>query len=296
MPLFGPEQIPVVREALMLLYRVIPSLRGEIGGRPVPGSPYANELSLSRRKESLDTARSISLMLIESGGEHMTAFVKMLTEPMEPIACWTCIRDMLEPCARAAWLLDPAIDADTRIKRTFAVRFNGMEQDLKFARAMNQPKQNQDKIEKRIATVELDAIALGFPKLRDQRKKKRIVGIGVMMPTATDMIKGVLDEEGAYRIFSAVSHGQAGTIRQLSYAPVSGSGSTVQMGGGSARAFKKTVDPDRMAWLGLIAARALARPIWYEFGYAGWDRSQLRNLFEEKFDRLGAKAAVRFWR
>ena len=44
--------------------------------------------------------------------------VKTITEPMEPIACWTCIRSMLEPCARAAWMLDPSIDADTRIKRT----------------------------------------------------------------------------------------------------------------------------------------------------------------------------------
>ena len=225
-----------------------------------------------------------------------TAVVKMLTEPMEPIACWTCIRDMLEPCARAAWLLDPAIDADTRIKRTFAVRFDGMEHDLKFARAMNQPKATLEAIEKRIAKVELDAIALGFPKLRDKRTKKRIVGIGVTMPMATDIVKDVLDEEGAYRIFSAVSHGQAGVIRQLSLTPVSGTGSTVQMGGGSARAFKKTVDPDRMRWLGLVAAMAFARPLWYEFGYAGWNRSQLRNLFEKKFDRLGARAAVRFWR
>ena len=208
----GPEPIPVVREALMSLYRVVPSLRGEIDGPAIPGSPYANELSVARRKESLDSARSISLLLMESGGEHMTAFVKMLTEPIEPIACWTCIRNMLEPCARAAWLLDPEIDADTRIKRTFAVRFDGTKHDLKFARAMNQPKPAQDKIEKRIAKVELDAITLGFSKLRDKRTKKSIVGIGVMMPTATDIVKKVLDEEGAYRVFSAVSHGHPGAI------------------------------------------------------------------------------------
>ena len=296
MCLFGPEQILVVREELTSLYTVTASLRGGIDGRPVPDSPYAYELSVSRLKESLDTARSNSSLLIESGGEHMTAFVKMLTEPMEPIACWTCIRGMLEPCARAAWLLDPAIDADTRIKRSFAVRFDGMEQDLRFARAMNLPKQDQDKIEKRIATVELDSISLCFPKLRDKRKKKKIAGIGVMMPAATDIVKGVLDEEAAYRIFSAVSHGQAGAIRQLSFSPVSGVGSTVQMGGGYGKRFKKTVNPDLMAWLGLVAARAFARPVWYEFGYTGCDRRQLRNLFEEIFDRLGAKVAERFWR
>ena len=271
-------------------------LRGDIDGPPVPGSPYANELSASRRKKSLDTARSISLMLIESGGEHMMAFVRTITEPMEPIACWTCIRSMLEPCARAAWLLDPEIDGEERIKRTFAVRFDGMAQDLKFVRAMNQPKRHVEKKEKRIAEVERDATALGFPKIRDKRKKKKIVGIGVRMPTATDMARVVLDEEAAYRIFSAVSHGQTGAIRQLSFAPVSGTGSAVQMGGGSATAFEKRVDPDLMAGLGLIAARAFARPIWYEFTYAGWDTDRLRNLFEAIFDRLQASAEVRFWR
>lgn len=295
MALVGPEHISVVREALISLYDGIKSLRGEIAGPPVAGSPYANELAVSRRKQSLDTAWSISLMLIDSGEEHLMAFVKTITAPILPIACWTCVRSMLEPCARAAWMLDPTIDGETRIQRTFAVQFAGMSQDLKFTRAMNQPKQVQDKIKRKIAKVELNALDLGFPKLRDRRKKKRIVGIGVKMPTATDMVKEVLDEEAAYRIFSAVSHGQAGTIRQLSFAPVSRNGLTVQMGGSPARAFKKTVNPDLMAWLGLIAAGAFARPIWYQFKYAGWDTGPLRKQLEATFDRTRATSSVRFW-
>ena len=294
MPIFGPEHLPVVRKALTSLYYGIPPICGPLDGPPVPGSPYGNELSGSRRRQSLDTARTISLMLIESGGEHMTAFIKTITEPMEPIACWTCIRSMLEPCARAAWMLDPSIDADTRIKRTFAVRYDGMEQDLKFARTMNQPRQDQDKIKDRIAEVERDAVVLGYPKLRNRKNMR--MGIGVKMPLATEIVREILDEEGAFRIFSAVSHGQTGTIRELSFAPVSDASSTVQLGGGAATAFKKTVDPDRMAWLALIAANAFARPVWYEFTYNGWDRGSLRVVFDATFDRLGAKRTGRFWR
>ena len=233
-------------------------------------------------------------MLVESGGQHMTAFVKTITEPMEPIVSFTCIRSMLEPCARAAWLLDPAINAEIRIKRTFAVRFDGMEQDLKFARAMNQPLHDQNNIKKRIAEVERAAVALGYKKLRN--KKNRRTGVGVRMPMATEIVREVLDEEGAYRIFSAVSHGQAGSIRQLSYAPVSSTGSKVQLGGGLERTFEMTVKPELIAWLGLIAASAFAKPVWYEFIYAGWDRSPLKKLFEATFDRWGAKPATRFWR
>ncbi len=75
-------------------------------------------------------ARSISLLLIEAGGEHLPAFVKTLSEPMEPIARWPCIRSMHGPCAPASWLLDPAIDADSRITRTFAETVDGMDAGL----------------------------------------------------------------------------------------------------------------------------------------------------------------------
>ena len=57
-----------------------------------------------------------------------------------------------------------------------------------------------------------------------------------------------------------------------------------------------TVKPELIAWLGLIAASVFAKPVWYEFIYAGWDRSPLKKLFEATFDRLGAKPATRFWR
>ena len=113
---FGYKHLPVIREALTALYGGVDALSEPIVGAPLLGSPFDKELSASQRKESLVSAWSMAVTLIESGGEHMRAFVKTITEPMLPIACWTCIRSMLEPCARAAWLLAPAIDGDMRIR------------------------------------------------------------------------------------------------------------------------------------------------------------------------------------
>lgn len=293
MAAFGPDHLHMIRCALTILYGGVAPLRGEIDGDPVPGSPFAGELSAAKRRESLSTARSIAAMLFESGGEHMMAFVNSIRAPMLPIACWTCIRSMLEPCARAAWMLEPGIGAETRIQRTFAIRFDGMDQDLRFARAMHQPPKEQDNIKKRIEDVERDAVGLGYPKLRDKRNRR--IGIGMKMPLATEIVREVLDEEGAYRIFSAMEHGQTGTIRQLSYAAVSSSDPPLQVGGVPATPFHKVVDPNHMAWLGVIAAKAFARSAWNEFTYAGWDRTPLRRLFDKTFNLLEAGQSVRFW-
>ena len=292
----SPSTPPIlaISEALISLYDGTSSLHGEIIGPPVPGSPYADELSVSPRKMSLSTATSKSLLLIESGGEHVNGFVRTLAAPMLPIACWSCIRSMLEPCARAAWLLDPAIDGEERIRRTYAVWYDGMAQQLKSANAMNQPKREREKIEKRIAKLECRAKALGFAELRSRKGKR--TGVGVRMPTATDLIKKVLDAEGAYRILSAVSHGQAAKMFEVSTAPVSGMGSRVRMGEVSGTLRMKVPDPARVAWLGRVAARAFAKPLWYEFGYLGWERNRLANLFETTFDRLRANEESRFWR
>ena len=290
--MFGEDHLHVIRCALTILYGGVAPLRGRVGGDPVAGSPFASELATAKRRESLGTARSIAAMLSESAGEHMMAFVSAIRAPMLPIACWTSIRSMLEPCARSAWLMEQGIGADSRIQRTFAIRFDGMEQDLKFARSMNQPV--QDKIKAGIEDLERDALGLGYRKLRDKRNRR--TGVGIEMPSATEIVREVLDEEGAYRIFSAVEHGQTGTIRQLSYAAVPSSGSAVNVGGAPATPFHKVVDPDRIAWLGSIAAKAFATSTWNEFTYAGWDRDPLRKVLEKTFDLLEAGTDMRFWR
>ena len=131
----GADHLSVMREALSRFCEEIRRFHADFGNMPAPGSPAVHEQAASPRPQSLVTAWSQSAQLIELGSEHITAFVKTITEPVEAFACLTCIRSMLEPCALASWLLDPRIDAHTRVGRTFALRHEGLEQQLKFIRA-----------------------------------------------------------------------------------------------------------------------------------------------------------------
>ena len=289
---FGPECLPSIREALTALSDGVSNLCGNVDDEPVHGSPFVIELSTSRRKEPLVTARSIARILIGHGEEHIAALVKVIAEPVQPIVYLTCVRSMLEPCARAAWLLDPEIDGETRVKRQFAIRFTEMSENVKLARALNRSTDVQF-FQNRIGDLERDARALGHKEIRN-RKGKRI-GIGVTMPQATTLIKKFLNEEVSYRILSAVSHGQTGTTLQLIYAQVSETPQTMPVSDVPVRRFDKVVDHGCIVWLSWVAARAFAKPVWDEFTYAGGDKSPLRGLLEAVFDRLDAGPTERFW-
>jgi len=161
--------------------------------KPAASSQFAAEQATFPSPESLETTLSMAIPLIESGSQHVTAFVKTVTEPMEPIACWTCVRSMLESCALAAWLLDPTIDAMQRVGRTFAPRYEGLEQQQKFGNASNQSASELQSGEDHINKVEQDAINLGFQPVLDRNGNRN--GIGLRMPNATNVIAVMLDEE-----------------------------------------------------------------------------------------------------
>ena len=250
----GPDYLPEMREALSRFCNEIRSFHTDQGLGPAPGSPVVNERATAPRPESLVTAWSIATMLIESGGEHVTAFVKMITEPMEPIACWTCVRSMLESCSLASWLLDPRINARTRVGRVFALRYEGMEQELKFIRADGGSGEDLQSLEKRSDEVEQVALKLGYPPIVNKKGKR--LGIGQKMPSATEVVGLMLDEEEMYRLLSAVTHGHGWAIRKLSFSPVLEGDLRPDVGGVPVTMFEKTAHIDYLALLGLTAAKA----------------------------------------
>ena len=203
-----PDHLSVMRETLSRFYDEIRSFHADHGNDLAPGSPAVHEQAASRRPQSLVTAWSQSALLIELGSEHITAFVKTITEPVAVLACLTCIRSMLEPCALASWLLDPRIDAHTRVGRTFALRYEGLEQQLKLVRADGGSENDLQEIQgtkDRIDEVDHDALKIGFAPIVNKNGKR--TGIGESMPSATGVIKLMLDEEFMYRLLSAVTHG-----------------------------------------------------------------------------------------
>lgn len=286
------EFISQMRETLLNFHQNVGGLIQANGSVPAAGSQALTEQAGYARPQSIVSACAIGTQLIEYGGEHLTAFVKTVTEPVEVIACWTCIRSMLESCALSAWLLDPAIDAHTRVGRVFALRYEGMEQQLKFGRASNVPAAEITGLETHIDDVERDALALGFTPVLNRHNDR--IGIAQIMPGATDMIKMMLDEEILYRMLSGVAHGHHWAINQLSYMPAKTA--DIDIGGVLAKPFEKTMDLKGIALLAVTALKTLARPLWNQCRLFGWQPLHFEELFETAADGFDMTNHSRFWR
>ena len=201
---------------------------------------------------------------------------------------------MLESSAIAAWLFDPRIDARTRVGRAYAYRYEGMEQQEKFGRAIGLPAPEMKKIKDLAGSLENDAAALGITAVTD-RKGKRI-GIGEKMPAATEIIKLMLDEECAYRLLSAMAHGHVRAIQQVGFRTTAGPMVTSSQGVQVTAMEKSSGSVQGYAFLVLRAAKSLALPLWNRTLYLGWDKGRLAAILESVYDEFSAQTSIRFWR
>ena len=211
---------PTLDEAISMM-QVVNSLHdnttrffNESGHQPSPNSKAALELRTFQRSESVVTAFSQGAVLIEVAADQLMAFSKTVTQPAQSIAPWTCTRAVIEAAALAAWLLDPSLDIRTRVQRSFAFRYEGLSQQVKFARAA---RSNADlaRAAQRIDQVEGVALGLGFSKVENQRKER--IGIAQQMPSITDLVNETLGEEETYRLLSAVAHAHSWALQQTKF-------------------------------------------------------------------------------
>lgn len=294
MSMTANEVFLTLRGALARLDKDLSDFMKSQGLDPAPGSQAATERATYIQAESLDTVSAISSMLLESVGEHASLVVKAMTEPINTLACWTCVRSMLESSVIAAWLHDPKIDAHKRVSRAFAHRYEGLEEQVKFGRAANVPTNDLKKLEDLIDTLEQDAVALGFAAVRDRHGKR--IGIAERTLSASEMIKIMLNEECAYRALSAVAHAHTWAILPLGFkrhatqSPQSLNGARITM------LEKSAGSVEGHAFHVVRAAKALALPVWNQCLYFGWDQAKLTELLESIYDDMKAKPVIRFWR
>jgi hypothetical protein len=274
------EYVSTMRATLTEFQEETTRFMKDHGERPSPTSMAAAERNAFPKPENVVSCCSMGTLLVEFGADHVSAFVKTTTEPIEAIACWTCVRSMLEACSIAAWVLDPTIDAKERVGRMFAYRREGQDELLKFARAAESATADIQHAEKQIEKIESDARAVGIGRV-----KKKL--------NATDMIEKMLGEGTTYKMLSAVAHGHIWAVRPLFFKLT---GETQGMDGVITRAMTKTVDVKGIAFLGLQTAKALGKPLWHLCQYYGWDRARLETLLESVFDKLEASNHSRFWR
>jgi hypothetical protein len=286
------EYVATMRQWLTYFHEQSASFIADYGGLPKPHSQVLTEQSNYPDPEKVVSACALGMQLIEFGSDHLSAFVKITTEPIEQVAAWTCVRSMLEGCSLSAWLLDPTIDAHTRVKRTFALRYEGMVSQLKFMRVSDFSEQDQQKARDRLDGIEQEAIAAGFPAVQNIKGER--IGIGQKMPSATEMIQTVLNDGKMYCLLSAVSHAHAYAIRGLNYLRFEPSDD--ELGNVPIMAFKKNVNVPGLALLGLSTSMAMARPLWNLCLSFGWDKLQFEEILERTFDGLEVRYDRRFWR
>ena len=261
---------------------------------PVPGSLFAQELHDSAKPEPITTAVSIGGLALEFAVDHLHSYAKIITEPIETLSCFTCIRSMLETTAIGTWLLDPTITSFDRIARVFAVRFDAIDQQLKVGKCIGISSQQIQELEDRLAAIENEAIGMGYKQFRN--RKNAIYAIGVKMPGATNMIRDVLNDEWMYRLLSAVAHGHHWAIIQLGFKDATAKAGPLNVSGIALTPLDKKVCVDGIVLLGLHGMLAFSRLIWNKSRYNGLNLLQIEEIFEDVADTLKAKPSVRFWR
>jgi hypothetical protein len=290
---FATEYVIRMRESLMWFHDETSRFIKDHGPEPKQGSLAEIERTTFSRPESIVTCWALWSFLAELGGEHVTLFVKSTTEPVESIACYTCVRSMLESCALAAWFADPSIDARTRVGRALAHRYAGVVEQLKFGRVAGRPATEIAAGEAQLDMIEQDAVALGF-KMRKNKNAER-TGVADGTRPATEMIKLMLDEEKNYKLLSGVAHGHFWAIHGLSYQP-SDETPDLMVGTVVVKGCEKVMKFEPTALMGSCVFKSLARSLWNRSHYFGWDALRLEELFENVADKLQLNPARRFWR
>lgn len=246
---------------------------------PEDDSPAGRQLSIWEGEE-IRTAFAQGSLLLESTAEHMVSTARLLEEPIQTVSPWTCARGSLESAAFGCWLMDPTIDARQRAGRTFAFRFEGVNEQLKVARLAGSDAAVK-RGEARLQSIEDRATELGFGLLRDGRARR--IGIAVRMPSATGCIAQELGMEFEYRVFSSVAHSQPGAISMLAFEATDLGEPTL---------LEKSLSPAAATFIMARSAQALHRIVRTRATFMGHDTTALDAAVERVCGTLPPGAAT----
>lgn len=291
MPKLSIQQFELMRATLGQLRDKLAAYAAPYGPNPQAGSVGEAEIKTFTRPESVHTAQSQAWILVEVTSDQLTAFLKTVSEPVETIAPYTCVRSLIEGAALACWLFDPAITGFDRVARSIAFRYEGMLQQLRWARAAGT---DPAIAESRLADIASLAFSLGYKPIID--RNGRHTGAGMHLPSVTDLIGSILGEEDHYRLLSAIAHGHHWALQQLSFDRAPHFDGASPLSGANLSGVVKAANVTAFGLFSLISARALAKTVWYQASYLGWDQRQLRAMLDDVFDRLGSTNDIRFWR
>jgi hypothetical protein len=278
------EHVEQMRLSLVALHDDLSGYHCQSSITPMPGSKAAREIIESGDAEKLQTALAQGQLWIECAADHTYALTRLIVEPVSTMAPWTCFRGALESAAFACWILDNRIDFAKRIGRSYAACWKELSAQLKLANAMKD-RVAAARVRTLIAEAEDEARVAGYRILKNSKGEH--IGIAEHMPSATDCIRGVLDEEILFRIASAMAHGETYALIRLGF-HVPNTESPLMIA--------KHVKPETFALQLLTAADCLAKPLWARTNLFGHDSQQMTYIFERRYLELGAAEKRFFWR
>lgn len=289
MEIIDYEMARAMLDAIPALHDHVAAYLNDHLGKPFPNAPAMAEIASFHDPEIIRTAYSQGSMLVEVAADHLMAFSKTLSGLVQTFAPWACVRAVLETSAIASWLLDPSIVAEERARRSLAFRFEGMSESVKFLRCFPSGPSDVATLLKRMDEVEDDAAGCGIERLRDKKRKRN--GIGMVMPSVTQLVIQIFDDEPAYRLLSAMTHGHHWALQQLGYTrhgQDDGTSDYVKL--------KKHISLTSVGYLSARAVRAFVRPVCYKSRQNGWDMGRLHGILESSYDVMRLNEKERFWR
>ena len=109
------------------------------------------------------------------------------------------------------------------------------------------------------------------------------------MPSATQLIIDIFDDENSYRLLSAMAHGHFWAL-MIGVKVIEDDGKSTYV------KTKKHVSPSAVGYLSARAVRAFAKAIWYRSRQLGWDLPRLAAILEKSFDVMRIRDSERFWK
>lgn len=256
-------------------------------------SQAAEESATFPDTEAVWTAYSQASLAITVAGDNTFAIERALTEPVMTVAPWVLARAVLESASVAAWLLDPKIDARTRVSRSMSLRLEHLRDQLTYARSAlaRHPEADKDftkaiaAVKRRINGLPIVARKRGITPRHD--KKRKLIGFPDATPAFTDLADN-LGEGDTYRLLSGLAHGRSWAIMPLA-ARNAGMVAGVPM-------IEQHLSAKSAIFLISGVAEWFSKPVWNYVLLNGWDLGRLERILEEAYDRLHMVDDRRFWR
>jgi hypothetical protein len=235
-----------------------------------PGKGFTEKEYLTadeKHRKGLINSYDLGGLLLIVSFDHIFSFLRTINEPTLTVAPWANARSVIESSGISSWFTNIKIDPVERITRVYSYRYNGINEQIKIFRVMNDPISINDTNEIGNKLVR-EAIELGINPVRD--KKHKVDGIGFRMPSITRIIRDELNQEAVYRILSSQIHGYSWSLTQMSFTRITT---------GERPMIEKKLHPNSIIYLCHLLSDSIIVPIRNKSILFGWDISISKDIY-----------------